>query len=218
MLNLRTTFDPQREVMRLSTCTKLMVVAHPDDETFWGGATLARDTDWGVICLTNRDSKSRRRAFTRAVKILGAKGVILNMPDRREHPPTAEDLAWMADALRPLLETAPASVVLTHGPDGEYGHPLHQYISAEITHLIGDPDRLQYFNFSADVDLEQNAPREWALKQRAVLEYLGPESMRHPTDSLHVRLGRHEAPVSQNDYVRPTALLTQIYAGSEVNI
>ena len=39
----------------LSNCTKLMVVAHPDDETLGGGAHLT-EGGWFVVCLTNGDN------------------------------------------------------------------------------------------------------------------------------------------------------------------
>lgn len=37
--------------LQLEDCTKLMIVAHPDDETIWGGAHLA-DKGYFVVCLT----------------------------------------------------------------------------------------------------------------------------------------------------------------------
>lgn len=37
---------------RLANCSNLMIVAHPDDETLWGGAHLS-DGGWFVVCLTN---------------------------------------------------------------------------------------------------------------------------------------------------------------------
>ena len=46
----------------LSNCTKLMVVAHPDDETLWGGAHLT-EGGWFVVCLTNGYNEVRKNEF-----------------------------------------------------------------------------------------------------------------------------------------------------------
>ncbi|HDR7646817.1 TPA: PIG-L family deacetylase [Bacillus mycoides] len=34
---------------------KLMIVAHPDDESIFWGAALINENGWKVICLTNGD-------------------------------------------------------------------------------------------------------------------------------------------------------------------
>ena len=46
----------------LSNCTKLMVVAHPDVETLWGGAHLT-EGGWFVVCLTNGYNEVRKNEF-----------------------------------------------------------------------------------------------------------------------------------------------------------
>lgn len=211
-------FDAFKEIKKLTECSKLMVVAHPDDETFWGGATLAREEGWGVLCLTHRESRARRRAFESSMELLGAQGVILDMPDRKEHPPAAEDLAWLQEILSGVLSSGRISIVLTHGPDGEYGHPFHKAISSTMTQLVPNPIPLWFFNFSDQVNLERDSPTDFEKKQRAIREYLGPENTWHDSDTRHVRLGVHENPVARHDYVRPTELLRTIYSGSEITI
>ena len=42
----------------LAQCTKLMIVAHPDDETLWGGAHL---TEQGYFCLLYTSNKNFQR-------------------------------------------------------------------------------------------------------------------------------------------------------------
>ncbi len=217
-LKLRRLFDEHSEIDKLAGCTKLMVVAHPDDETFWGGGTLAREADWGVLCLTNRGSQTRRRAFGSAMKALDTQGVILDMPDRKEHPPTSADVVWLDGILSSVLSSGRITMVLTHGPDGEYGHPLHRAISEAMARLVPTSIPLWYFNFSEQVDLERDSPDIFQKKQQAIREYLGSEHMWHDSDTRHVRLGRHEQPVPRDDYVRPTELLRTIYSGSEITI
>ena len=47
---------------------KLMIVAHPDDESFWGGAHLLED-DYLVVCITCGPVKRRVEEFKKAMAI-----------------------------------------------------------------------------------------------------------------------------------------------------
>ena len=45
------------ENLKLKDTHKLMIVAHPDDETIWGGAELLKD-NYLVVCITCGRSKN----------------------------------------------------------------------------------------------------------------------------------------------------------------
>ena len=47
---------------------KVMIVAHPDDETLWGGANLYKD-NFFVVCITNAYNLKRSRDFRELIKI-----------------------------------------------------------------------------------------------------------------------------------------------------
>ena len=82
------TYDPETtegqvtkemlDELPLSDCTKLMVVAHPDDETLWGGAHLT-EGGWFVVCLTNGYNEVRKNEFYEVMKESGNIGLILNI-------------------------------------------------------------------------------------------------------------------------------------------
>ena len=199
-------------------CSRLMVVAHPDDETFWGGVTLATEPGWGVICLTHASTRSRRRAFKEALSTLGVPGAILDLPDRKEHAPTIEDLAEIRTKLSGPLHASHVEQVMTHGPDGEYGHPLHRALSDVVTQICLDRQRLWYFNFDPGVDVASANPAGWTRKMAAVETYLGPAAGWEPADRCHVELGRHEAPTPADDYVRPWDLVATLYSTSGMDI
>ena len=84
------TYDPETtegqitkemlDELPLSDCTKLMVVAHPDDETLWGGAHLT-EGGWFVVCLTNGYNEVRKNEFYEVMKESGNIGLILKYPD-----------------------------------------------------------------------------------------------------------------------------------------
>lgn len=192
-----------------------MVVAHPDDEVLWGGAALASDTGWGVVCLTNARTRWRTRKFREAMGRLGCAAAIFDVPDRGVEPPTPGDVAQMREILRPLLARPGIEMVLTHSPDGETGHRIHQVISDVVTELAPSAT-LHYFSFDESLDLARDAPDVWAIKQHALKAYFDPLDSAPGNDALHVRLSVHESPVAAADYVRPTRLLLSVYEGSTV--
>jgi len=56
---------------------RVMVVAHPDDETIWaGGLVLLNPGDWTIIsCQIPKIDPVRSDSFLQACRLLGAKGV-----------------------------------------------------------------------------------------------------------------------------------------------
>ena len=48
----------------IDTYQNIMIVAHPDDETIWGGGHLLKDK-YLVICLTNGNNKTREKEFVK---------------------------------------------------------------------------------------------------------------------------------------------------------
>lgn len=187
-----------------------MIVAHPDDETLWAGKTIAEHPNTGVLCLTNRGNASRRRAFHRAIRALGAVGVILDVPDRRVDLPTAEDNSHIVEALDFILQPGRPFVLLTHAPEGEYGHPLHQRVSALVTdaaHSRGQ--ELWYFDFAPLAQpLPSMTPPE---KVKALERYFPPGSDIATTDKDHMRLSLLEAPTPASRYHGRSSAIASIY-------
>lgn len=119
----------------LSNCTKLMVVAHPDDETLWGGAHLT-EGGWFVVCLTNGYNEVRKNEFYEVIKEFGCEGMILSYPDllangqrstwTTEHTSIAKDV-------NTILKYKHWGMVVTHNPNGEYGHIHHKMTSKLVT-------------------------------------------------------------------------------------
>ncbi len=134
----------------------LCVVAHPDDETILCGGTLAWLASSGVavhyLCLTRGEGgelgepprctraelgQVREREMVCAVQALGGKSLTFLGyvdpevgPDETLSAPAA-DLVMLAgqvvNSLKQFVAMAsPCQVVLTHGSNGEYGHPAHQ--------------------------------------------------------------------------------------------
>jgi LmbE family N-acetylglucosaminyl deacetylase len=130
----------------------LAVSAHPDDDTLFAGGTLARYASLGfevyTLC-TNRGEggevgeppigpKDRlgelREIEARcAAAALGQHGIFFldyvdpHMEIDGVALPIEATLEEFSGAIAEYLERLRPEVVLTHGSDGEYGHPQHQF-------------------------------------------------------------------------------------------
>ncbi|MBP7693623.1 MAG: PIG-L family deacetylase [Anaerolineales bacterium] len=128
----------------------LCLVAHPDDETILCGGALALLADQGVAvqvaCLTRGEGGEageppvcaraelgavRARELAQAAAHLGVQRLdFLGYVDPEVGPgdtlaAPAHDPAALTGQLAALIEQRRPDVVLTHGSNGEYGHPAH---------------------------------------------------------------------------------------------
>lgn len=135
----------------------LCLVAHPDDETVLCGGTLAllagRGVEVHVACLTRGEGGElgepplvdraglgdRREAeMVCAVGKLGGKSLtFLGYEDPAIGPgevlgAPAHDPTLLAGQIVASLKQTQAQVLLTHGSNGEYGHPAHR-----LMHTLG---------------------------------------------------------------------------------
>ncbi len=141
----------------------LALVAHPDDETYAFGGTLARCARDGVevtvVCATrgergcatepaDRCGDLRIAELAASCRVLGAASpLLLDLPDGG----LAEiDSASLIDRLRGLLAELRPGVVLTMGRDGAYGHTDHlaltRLLDRAVCHLE-EPPRLLHAVF-----------------------------------------------------------------------
>jgi LmbE family N-acetylglucosaminyl deacetylase len=123
----------------------LAILAHPDDESFAAGGTLAKyahqDVQVVLLCATRGEAgiagmkpeearKIREGELHKAAEELGIEVRFLGCRDgemagcRLEM--LAESMAWWMDLIQP-------QVILTFGPEGVSGHPDHVTISNAVT-------------------------------------------------------------------------------------
>ncbi|MBE3039990.1 MAG: PIG-L family deacetylase [Chloroflexi bacterium] len=123
----------------------LVILAHPDDEGFVAGGTLARYAHQNVqvilLCATRGEAgipgvnneeagDTRERELRQAAEHLGIEVHFLGYPDGglAQTKPEAmlETIACWIDLIQP-------QVILTFGPEGVSGHPDHVTISHIVT-------------------------------------------------------------------------------------
>ncbi len=132
--------------------TILVISAHPDDETLFSGGTLTRYAQQGHAVfilettrgeggevgeppLTTRENLAafREQEVREAVRILGARDIFflpyidpymeINGIARRIDVPLAD----FAAAIDKYVRKIEPDLIITHGSNGEYGHPQHIY-------------------------------------------------------------------------------------------
>ena len=145
----------------------LFVGAHPDDELYAAGllAALAeRGVETHLLCLTRgeggttgsittrenlgnvREQELRASAQALGVASVELMGYVDPIPDGKARAPEVDPgrLAWeIEDAVRKRK----AEAVLTHGSNGEYGHPAHRLVH-QAARLVQGPV-LYTFNAAA---------------------------------------------------------------------
>lgn len=150
----------------------LFVGAHPDDETIMAGGTLAllhaQRVPTHVLCITDgRGGESgtvaeaatpdaraavRERELRCAVAALGVDSLTLLGYEDPVMGPGDELYGFAADddtlvmQIANVIRRTGADVVLTHGTDGEYGHPAHVQVHAATLRAVRDqtPDVIAY--------------------------------------------------------------------------
>lgn len=188
-LKERSSDDPvtsaQLEELPLDEIEKIMIVAHPDDETYWGGAHLAQEP-YLVVCLTNENNPIRRKEFEQAVSLMGSVPLILNYPDKEWGIRSAWTgyLDDIEEDIAALLSYREWKMVVTHNPDGEYGHIQHKLISGIVTEaaVYFPEEKLYYFgNYYTARELDtketrgelpaQMSEESYSVKQQMVSLY-----------------------------------------------
>ncbi|MCH5266277.1 MAG: Ig-like domain-containing protein [Lachnospiraceae bacterium] len=165
----------------------LMIVAHPDDDTIWGGGHLAAE-QYLVVCLTNKSHDLRNKEFNAAMDISGSKRIILDHPDWEDMSKNIKN-NWEYEQLSIQRDIATVigykkwDTIVTHNPDGEYGHIHHRRTSSYVKGIYeentGVAHRFMYFGKyydknalpAVEAGLSKLKPEIWAIKERMLEQY-----------------------------------------------
>tara|TARA_R110000744_G_C19315226_1_gene557108 strand:+ start:30 stop:1493 length:1464 start_codon:yes stop_codon:yes gene_type:complete len=136
-----------------ATPSKLMIVAHPDDELIFGGSSLIKDNNWRVICLTNKKDNTRRMEFEKVMRDLSIPEFeIYDLEDKFN---TNLDNQLLTNILIKEINSQNWEKIVTHNAIGEYGHHHHHQIHNKVKELTEDNSKLWVF----DKDINYNNPQ-----------------------------------------------------------
>lgn len=152
---------------------KLMIVAHPDDETIWGGSHLLQDK-YTVVCITCGTVDYRVDEFKRVMEITEDDYLMLGFPDLTNYHIDDWSTVYndIYNTLQNIIVSQNWSLIVTHNPEGEYRHIHHQMTSEMVTN-IADKNKLYYFGkyYSADqIDIMNVPAIEESLYNRKMNE------------------------------------------------
>jgi LmbE family N-acetylglucosaminyl deacetylase len=172
-----------------------VVVAHPDDETLWcGGFILAHpEFDWRIVTLCRASDPDRAPKFRLVLEQLGALGEMADLDDGPAQLPLP--IERVQEAIAVLLAGSSYSLILTHGPKGEYTrHRRHEECCRSVVELWRSgsiaTNRLWLFAYEDgghaylprvrdDADRRDMLPENvWLEKRRLITDVYGyaPES------------------------------------------
>lgn len=139
--------DKDFSKINLTKVNKVMFVAHPDDDALWGGDHLLKDgKEYLVVCITCGSVKKRVDEFTKVMNNTNSEYVILGFPDKtngeKDNWETVKD--DIKKDLKEILSLKDWDLVVTHNPEGEYGH-IHHIMTNEIVTNLANKEKLMYF-------------------------------------------------------------------------
>ncbi len=125
----------------------LMVVAHPDDDLLFGGTELMKD-DYVVVCVTCGTSETRLKEFKRMMNYFDDEYITLGYPDLVEGKKSkwTDEYDLITRDIKNIINLKEWNKIVTHNPDGEYGHIHHKMTNKIVTSLVDDKSKLYYFN------------------------------------------------------------------------
>lgn len=132
--------------MNLKNTDNLMIVTHPDDETLWGGAELINN-NYLVVCITCGSNKKRNNEFIKVMKKVNNKYISLNYPDKTngQRDNWKKSYSKIEKDLKNIIEYKDWKKIVTHNPNGEYGHEQHIMTSNIVTKFT-NKNNLYYFS------------------------------------------------------------------------
>lgn len=126
----------------------LCVIAHPDDELLCAGAiahharagrrvAIAVATDgaggrahYDPAMMPETLARVRHGEMMNSAKVLGVSEVeFLGFTDGGYTAALSDQESIVTERISRVINNSTAKIVLTHGPDGEYGHPHHKVVS-----------------------------------------------------------------------------------------
>ncbi|WP_124101187.1 PIG-L family deacetylase [Ruminococcus sp. Marseille-P6503] len=133
--------DEKIKAADVNNASKLMIVAHPDDELLWGGGHLM-EGGYMVLCITDGKDRVRSEEFYRVMKESGNEGIILEYPDkvRGKRDDWSRVRGGIVSDIERVMKYKDWELIVTHNKNGEYGHIHHQMLHSFVTQVYNDDE------------------------------------------------------------------------------
>ena len=104
--------------------------------------------DYVVVCVTCGTSKTRLKEFKRMMNYFEDEYITLGYPDLVEGKKSEwiDEYDLITRDIKNIINLKEWDKIVTHNPDGEYGHIHHKMTNRIVTGLTNDKSKLYYFN------------------------------------------------------------------------
>ena len=159
----------------------LIIVAHPDDEVLWGGEVLF-NYECEIVCITNGGNNLRKELFLKTSKITKSKSFIYDFPDLGNSYWDFKTKKLIKDKLKEI-NVENYKIIVTHSPDGEYGHLSH----IDTSKLVCDvyklyEEKIHFFDF------DFNSPKINLSVNKLINIYYNLNPLRHFISNFYHRI------------------------------
>ena len=164
----------------------LMIVAHPDDESFWGSRELY-NKKYLVVCITCGTDSNRIDEFKETMNFTNDDYIMLGYVDLDNGRKSDWQLEYkyIEEDINKVLFSKDWEMVLTHNPEGEYGH-IHHKLTNKIVTENSNKENLYYFGRFYHNDIPKGLNRltneEYEFKKNILVGIY--KSQRHVFDDF----------------------------------
>jgi len=130
----------------IQNADKLMIIAHPDDETFWASSQLFKG-GYFVVCMTNARNKVRSAEFKQVLELTGNTGYMFEYSDGYTNW-RKKNRIEIQEKLTQIIQAKDWQKIVTHNSSGEYGHPHHKNLNKIVVDIClhhNALDKLHHF-------------------------------------------------------------------------
>jgi|TARA_B100001971_G_C18196218_1_gene541629 LmbE family N-acetylglucosaminyl deacetylase len=144
----------------MKSLNKLLIAAHPDDESLFAGSLLMTQNNWKVICVTCGYDDIRKSEFKTAMKFANINNFeIWEYEDITEWSNKIQE--EISNRLKVIIDEEKYDMIITHNKIGEYGHQQHKLLHKIVKVLTKDnlyvfgksPLRLQFDDLTKKIKL-----------------------------------------------------------------
>lgn len=167
--NEKIPYEEQLRQINLNRIDRIMITAHPDDETIFGGNHLSKSR-YLIVCVTAGTNPKRDKELQHLSRRYHDSFITLGYPDKTFGVRNNWKSCYknINEDLIKILHKKKFKMVVTHNPDGEYGHIHHKMISKMVTKIASKSNmKLYYFNHYYTKRQLKNLPLESQLSKQA---------------------------------------------------
>lgn len=138
------TIDKDYSKLNLNNYNNLMIISHPGDELLWGASHLIED-NYLVVCITCGSEKTKTKEFYESISSTNDKYIILGYEEIKDNQRSnwSDITPSLTNDLKKIISLKKWHTIITHNPNGEYGHAQHKITSNIVTSITNN--NLYYF-------------------------------------------------------------------------